>query len=269
MKLLVLSDLHVEFRPYTPDPEAVAAADVVILAGDIHKGVKAIEWAREAFPDKQIVQVAGNHEFYGGHWDVTLQQMRDAARALDVHFLERDVVTIDDVRFVGCTLWVDFDVFGADARELAMHNYQEGMNDCHKIRATPVHLSAQTGYTPAYSRLRATHVRSRHQGSVKWLTEVLADHQSACKTVVVTHHLPRTESIPERYRGHRLTPGFVSQLDRNLMAQAQLWIHGHIHDSVDYILEGTSIRVVCNPRGYPIRGGNENAQFAQVTNIVV
>ena len=42
MKLLVLSDLHLEFAPFVPDPAVVQAADVVVLAGDISNGVKAI-----------------------------------------------------------------------------------------------------------------------------------------------------------------------------------------------------------------------------------
>jgi hypothetical protein len=39
----------------------------------------------------------------------------------------------------------------------------------------------------------------------------------------------------------------------------QLWIHGHTHDSFDYLLNGT--RIVCNPRGYARSGVNENPLF--------
>ena len=63
MKLLVLSDLHVEFAAFQPDLEATKAADVVVLAGDIYKGEHGMHWARRTFPDKKIVYVAGNHEF--------------------------------------------------------------------------------------------------------------------------------------------------------------------------------------------------------------
>jgi hypothetical protein len=41
--------------------------------------------------------------------------------------------------------------------------------------------------------------------------------------------------------------------------RAQLWIHGHTHDSFDYVCNGT--RVVCNPRGYAIDGIPENPRF--------
>jgi predicted phosphodiesterase len=30
--------------------------------------------------------------------------------------------------------------------------------------------------------------------------------------------------------------------------RASVWIHGHTHESFDYVVNGT--RVVCNPRGY-------------------
>lgn len=65
MKLLVLSDLHVEFAPFVPDRSAMSAADVVVLAADIHTGVQVMAWARQSFADKPIIYVAGNHEFYG------------------------------------------------------------------------------------------------------------------------------------------------------------------------------------------------------------
>jgi hypothetical protein len=42
-------------------------------------------------------------------------------------------------------------------------------------------------------------------------------------------------------------------------AHACLWVHGHTHDSFDYVVNGT--RVVCNPRGYAQYGVNENPRF--------
>ena len=99
MKLHVLSDLHLELFGFQPDPAAVAAADVIVLAGDIHKGTRAIPWARKAFPDKPIVSVAGNHEYYDHYWFLLIEQLRAEARIHGVHFLENDAVTIDGVRF--------------------------------------------------------------------------------------------------------------------------------------------------------------------------
>ena len=63
MKLHILSDLHIEFGPFTlPNTDA----DVVILAGDIHVGTRGIEWATRAIEGKEVIYVIGNHEYYRG-----------------------------------------------------------------------------------------------------------------------------------------------------------------------------------------------------------
>ena len=128
MKLYILSDLHLEFS----DMDIVhtdAGADVIVLAGDIHKGERGISWARETFPDKEIVYVSGNHEFYGKHRLDTLARMRIAAKACGVHFLDDESVVIGEVRFLGATLWTDFLLFGSTERPWCMRDAQNNMND--------------------------------------------------------------------------------------------------------------------------------------------
>jgi predicted phosphodiesterase len=83
-----------ELFKFEPDSAAVAAADVIVLAGDIHKGSRAIPWARAAFPDKPIVYVAGNHEYYDHYWFMLIDELRAEAKIHNVHFLENDAVTI-------------------------------------------------------------------------------------------------------------------------------------------------------------------------------
>lgn len=85
-------------------------------------------------------------------------------------------------------------------------------------------------------------------------------------TVVVTHHAPHPGSVAPRFAGHPVNPAFVNDLAA-LMGPAALWIHGHTHDSSDYMV-GAS-RIVANPAGYRRRhdgaicGGFvfENASF--------
>ena len=73
MRIHILSDLHTEFAPYTPDP-AADGADVVVLAGDIGLRTRGVEWARQAFRVPTFY-VPGNHEYYGGHLHRTLLKM--------------------------------------------------------------------------------------------------------------------------------------------------------------------------------------------------
>lgn len=64
MKVRVLSDLHLEFTQYQPDTLPSFGEDLVVLAGDIGEAERSIEWARRVIPDRPVVYVLGNHEFY-------------------------------------------------------------------------------------------------------------------------------------------------------------------------------------------------------------
>lgn len=111
MKLLILSDLHLEFGVFNVPK---IDYDVVILAGDIFvPGSKAMRWARRAdtFGDTvSIVFVPGNHEFYSGVLQTTQKEMALSAAACKVHLLAPGEAVIEGVRFLGCTLWTDFEL---------------------------------------------------------------------------------------------------------------------------------------------------------------
>lgn len=94
--------------------------------------------------------------------------------------------------------------------------------------------------------------------SVGWFESKLATVEDIAKTVVITHHLPSIQSVSERYSNDILSACFASHLDE-LLGYSKLWIHGHTHDSFDYMANGT--RVICNPRGYIPKGVQENLEF--------
>lgn len=260
MKLLILSDLHLEFAPFSVGQQVLEEADVVVLAGDIHIGVRGVTWARAAFGDKPIIYVAGNHEFYGGHWTKTLETLKRVGRDNGVHVLENDSAVIDGVRFLGCTLWTDFEVDGSERRDESMANAERYLADYKAIRA------GEPSATPKGGRrqlLRAPQTLTRHQESRAWLQRELGQRAPAT-TVVVTHHAPHHLSVSPRFVGHSLNPAFVSKLPSRLLTRAGLWIHGHTHSSAYYFIHHArgATRVVCNPRGYPgIDGASENKDF--------
>jgi predicted phosphodiesterase len=256
MKLLVYSDLHLDLCPLKLqlDPDFLKTIDVVVLAGDITEGTRGLPWARETFPDKAIVYVDGNHEFYGQNWDKHVDAMRQLAREREIHYLENDAVMIGGVRFLGCALWTDFALHGADSKLEAMSAARQRMNDYKRIKISP----QPEMYWQRKHRLFPAMAARRHQESRQWLEELLGQGDPQ-NTVVVTHHAPHLRSIPEDFAGHPLSPCYASDLDA-LMGRASTWIHGHIHDSVDYRVRGT--RIVSNPRGYKLRGGDmQNLEF--------
>ena len=239
MKIRVLSDLHLEFSNWSPPP---CDEDVVVLAGDVHEGRAGIAWARKYFRDKPVLYIPGNHEYYGRDLDELREGLRASGRAHDVHVLDGDEVIVDGVRFLGATLWTDFEIGGCEPKtvEAAMRRCQEGMADFQIIRRWG-------------SSLRPEDTREIHQAQRDWLRRALMGYTALGEgftgpTVVATHHAPCARSIAPRFAGDPLNPAFCSDLTDLIGPRIALWIHGHMHQSHDYIECGT--RVVCNPRGY-------------------
>lgn len=241
MKIHVLSDLHLEGRDFIPPH---TDADVVVLAGDIDVGVGAIRWAQMVF-NTPVIYVLGNHEYYRSDLSL-IHRMRELSEGTNVHVLERDSVVIDGVKFLGTTLWTDFLLYGRDYRPDAMSDVERGLADFRLI---------SDGGLP----FTAARSLSLHEQSREWLDAELSSALEN-KRVVVTHHAPSLRSESDAYRGGRMSPGFISDLDDILAAHdINLWVHGHTHYSVDYVLN--DVRVVSNQRGYRGEGVVFNPGF--------
>ena len=207
-----------------------------VLAGDIHTGINGFKWLRDTLPNQQIVYVLGNHEFYGQKIPKLTAELKAAAAGTNIHILENDSFEVGEVIFLGATLWTDFRLNG-DA-VLAEVTAQAGMTDFRRTRTTPT-----------YRRFRPADARRIHAQSLGWLEQQLETARGR-KLVVVTHHAPSPQSIPQRFRNDPLNPAFASNLERSVAASnASLWVHGHIHQHSDYVIGST--RVIANPRGYP------------------
>jgi predicted phosphodiesterase len=238
MKLWVLSDLHIDvnrrFPLSLPDPRP--PHDAVVIAGDICQGIHAgLQFiVAEGLNAKPVLYVAGNHEFYERDRHLELRQDRSAAAAVpNVHLLERDSVTTGGVEFLGCTLWTDYKYAGVREQARAMHWASLRLNDHRLIR---------NGTGPWLPQ----HCLDEHLASRAWLAGQLAEDRPHSR-VVVTHHAPSRRSVEPRYRADLLTAAFASDLE-DLIAKAELWVHGHMHAPADYVLDGC--RVLANPRGY-------------------
>jgi len=228
MKIHLLSDLHLEFADFSPE---VSDADVTILAGDIHLRMRGVEWAKQAFKGR-VLYVPGNHEYYGGHLGKTLMKMIDAGDDR-VRVLDCERVDIDGVRFLGATAWTDYTATGDLI--MAQMEARERMTDFRKIR---------TG--TEYRKVRLDDFLHRNAYSRNWLENQLAEPFDG-ETVVITHHAPSLASLPKR-EGH-IDAAYANTWEAMMGAQVRYWFHGHTHQQVDYLVDGT--RVIANPRGYP------------------
>lgn len=245
MKLNILSDLHLSQgameRPCND-------ADVVILAGDIARPAEAVAWA--AGFARPVLYVPGNHEFYGSSLAGTAAELGQLSAGTRVHVLDNSEVHLGGVRFLGTTLWTDFQLFGEpEKRAAALADASRFMRDFKRIHTNE---ASDALFTPSDSA-------SLFQRHAAWLAGKLAQPHAG-PTVVITHHAPSPKSIHPRFAGSLLNACFVSDAEHLVDGnRVCLWVHGHTHDSFDYALNGT--RVVCNPRGYARNGVNENALF--------
>lgn len=231
MKIHILSDLHLEFENFDiPETDA----DIIVLAGDICGGTDGLKWIISQ-TNKPVIYVFGNHEFYGHDIRLAenLEKERQSFAKLNIYLLNCNSIVINGVRFIGCTLWTDFSIYGETEKTFSRISAQSLMGDFNQI------TNGNKYFTPQDSIL----LHEKHSKWIEWLLK----QKYKGKTVVVTHHAPSEMSVTEHYKSNILSPAFASNLNY-LMGKPILWVHGHTHDSFDYEINGT--RVVCNPRGY-------------------
>jgi len=245
VKVHILSDVHLSCGPLDMPAND---ADAVIAAGDIARPKEAVAWLLGL--RKPVLYVPGNHEFYGGSIAGTRAELKRLCAGTNILLLDNDEGVLNGVRFIGSTLWTDFMLCGdGEPRLAAMREAVEFMNDFRVIRYGAMD---ERVFTPADST-------ALHRTNVHWLERKLAEPYAGL-TVVITHHAPSPKSIHPKYADSLLNACFASDADRLVEgSRARLWVHGHMHDSFDYVLGET--RVVCNPRGYARNGVNENARF--------
>ena len=275
MNIQLLSDLHLESNPHFK-PKPLPGADVLVLAGDIGSyqpgsllnslGIADFGLARfSPLPvalgganwPTPVLFVPGNHEYDGLDFDDTRLRLREACARLGLIWLESEVVLLQGVRFVGSTLWTDFDALSTDAARSADITLGQQLTAREKaFRAANFYLKKNHALRQGLPML-APEVRTEGLRSQAWLREALAT-PFAGNTVVVTHFAPSLLSADPRYGLTPGTAGFCNALD-DLFPLAKLWLHGHLHCPNDYVKGGC--RVVANPLGYARKG--EQAAFQE------
>jgi len=267
MNIQLLSDLHLEandsFVP-TPSPQA----DLLVLAGDIGSyqpgsTLADDDWGLGRFSPRNgwpcpALFVPGNHEYDGTDFDQTHDRLREWCAQLDIQWLERSQLVIDGIRFLGTTLWSDFNALigPADPLTLALQKQQKA------FRAANFYLE-KTHTTRNGEPFLAEQMRSHALVCQDWLTQALAEPFDG-PTVVVTHFAPTLDSADPRYGLTPGTAGFCNGLDA-LLPQAQLWMHGHLHCPFDYVK--SECRVVANPLGYAKKGEQDGFEPTLIISI--
>jgi UDP-2,3-diacylglucosamine pyrophosphatase LpxH len=248
-KFKLLSDLHLEFydkripgglikqhKPWVPEPRDDDKDTVLLLAGDIHVGKKGEEWInRMCKRFKEVIYIAGNHEFYGNEYYEVLDHWNNKNQEGNFTFLNDDTCIVDDVRIFGATLWTNVtDAFN-------VWNGKKMMTDYKVIKFNHMRNGQ-------LRKLNVQDTNNFHLETIQKLQQWLQIPWKG-KTIVMTHHLPHPLCTHPKWEGNNLNDFFVTNLD-NIIERFDIdyWVHGHTHDNVDVKVHGT--RILCNPMGY-------------------
>ena len=272
MKIAVCSDIHLEFGPISLDN--TEAADVLILGGDIcvakdvmdrdvygifdrfDRNARIHTFFQECsarFP--HVIYIAGNHEHYHGDYANTITTLRDRLGYLvNLHILDKEMVTFGDVTFIGGTLWTDMN----NEDPITLNAMSGMMNDFRCVtnsnRVVNYKVYDESGNIPTFKTRTATFSPDDavvdHKAMLEYI-RLMIEGKFDQKFVVVGHHAPSKLSTHPRYADEVImNGGYSTALDEFIMdhPQIKLWTHGHTHENFDYMIGST--RIVCNPRGY-------------------
>lgn len=277
MKIAIASDLHLEFGDLEINNDS--GADVLILSGDIlvakdiaqrdPYGVMGPEYRSNRYHDfmqrcsalfPHVIYVMGNHEHYNGDFAKTGAHLKDVLGYLkNLYVLDREVKVIDDVTFIGGTLWTDMN----NGDSLTLYHMKGMMNDFRCVensnrvvnyktyeqihgvdnREKPIFKTRTAKFSPE----DAFEEHAKMKGYISQIVEGKPDQ----KFVVVGHHSPSKLSTHPRYADDTvMNGGYSSDMNEFIeeRPQIRLWTHGHTHHPFDYVIGET--RIVCNPRGY-------------------
>jgi predicted phosphodiesterase len=268
MKVSYLSDVHLEFGRY-PSFQKEEGGDVLILAGDIltahmisgHRtdadSSKLKKYLLNKFkPDltdkyKHVLYCMGNHEHYNYIYRNTFFDIQSwlISNGFDnVRVMENDTTVIDGVRFIGATLWTDYD----GCSPLSMRIAYDMMNDYKVIGSQDVtdmnyfNRNDNRKITPEF--ILQVHTQSRDHIR-------LVASESKEPVVVFTHHPPSFQSCNSLHSGNSLDGAYATNLSNMILDTPQIkyWISGHTHMSCKYEIGGC--QVLSNQLGYYFQSG--------------
>lgn len=234
MQVKVISDIHCDINSGENDTYNFLN-DFVICCGDISGNrFKTEKWIKNNL--KQGIIVACNH--LGYDWitnneedtlDNSIKYLQETFKNTNIHFLENNHIIINNVVFVGCTLFTDFKLY--DKEYLSKMIACRRMNDYRYVKII---------HNKKAKLMSQTEQILRHNKSIKYI-ESICKKFSNRKIIVITHHAPNIQSVKDEYKKDLLSAAYASNLDELIIKypNIKLWCHGHVHHNVKcYALRG-------------------------------
>ncbi len=223
VKYQLASDLHIEYLETPKASDFIKkVADILVLAGDIgslYKMDQLETFLKELSSFKKILYIPGNHEFYTVK-DVKPKAFNHLLRDLlelesripNLIVLNCNSIVIDDVEFVGCTLWSNI-----------------GDNFFPKFRVR-IYGFSNIVYQQQYNK------------NLQFLKKTFKT-PSDKERVVITHYPPVDKSTRDKF-----SYLYANDLEHLIKSEnMKVWNFGHIHQNHMYIKN--DVLVVTNQAG--------------------
>lgn len=221
---------------------------VLVIAGDIWTSRKFLtrqyrdgqSWLKKVSSQfKYVIFTLGNHDYWGANLSDEPSKIRKELalqNLFNVFLMENDNIILDGHKFIGSTLWTDF-----NRHDLGLLMAAPGlMKDYKKIR-----------FGSAYKKLSPSNLYDIFNISSRFIFNNASKDHSSQKIIIITHMAPSDKSLAPRYKNNPRPINYLyfSDLEEKIMTSSiDLWLHGHTHDICDYMIGKT--RVLANQRGY-------------------
>lgn len=248
LKLQIVSDLHLEFRPDDLD-FLVPSAPILCLLGDVcvigtNEDFKVYKKFIETIYDKYdlILHVPGNHEYYnqtmkGKDTNCTMERINlrlrnFAKKKAKLHILNNNMLRIkigsQKYNIIGTTLWTY--VKPEDYGEIQGH-----MNDYRYIHVR------EKGKPRGF---KVKDMQALHKLAVSCIKRfVTISKKEGANCVLLTHHKPFVE------KGDLFSQAYETDMMYMFGDPIRLIAYGHTHQALNKTIKG--VKVISNPRGYP------------------
>lgn len=251
IRIHVASDLHTNsFRnkrnlSFLEKVYEVPDCDFVIFAGDMCDGINCLNDLNLHYKNKLLFWVAGNHDFYGCDINEAIIMFKNFNKD-KFNFLYNDhfdlIIKNKKVRIIGSTLWTNYKLYT---------DKKESIENLCKINKDHKNI-LYNGQNLKYENLL-----EEYEKSILFIENKLSDSNNFDYVVVVTHFLPLEKSLSKKHGNKEINPIFATDLS-NIITKynPNLWIHGHSHESCNYVFEKT--RIISNPLGYVFKHQYQN-----------
>ncbi len=217
MRIKLVSDLHLERNDLRKSyvkalPYVDNQITVCVLAGDIG------ELNSPGYPEllidarskyNHVLLVAGNHEMRGHDITEMHRYLDKLCKETGCVYLNKSSIVIDDIEFVGATLWVH-------------------VNDDMIIEASDHFLREFNSTTIDHRILNVSELNKMNHDDIEYISSRI---DNSLNTIIITHY------PPSRFMcsiSNKKTQFYCNDLDV-LAAKTLAWFSGHIHFSCSHL----------------------------------